>query len=104
MVFRMVKHDPPNEDDFLSDRRLGRPRAAEVLEADHLGLSVFAEQAQAEAMMRRYPKRIARVELVPGHGLSLARTFPVVDGHHTIWGEPDVLARLVRFVFVDTGP
>ena len=54
--------------------------------------------------MRRYPKRIARVELVPGHGLSLARTFPVVDGHHTIWGEPDVLARLVRFVFVDTGP
>lgn len=103
-VFRMVKHDSPTEDDFLSDRLLGRPRGEHVLEADHLGLSVFAERVQAEAMMRRYPKRIAEVRLEPEHGLSLARTFPLVGGHHTIWGEPDVLARLVESVFVDPGP
>lgn len=103
-VYRMVKHDPPTEDDFLSDRLLGRPRGKTDLEADHLGLSVFAEQAQAESMMRRYPKRIALVRLDPDCGLSLARTFPLVDGHHTIWGEPDVLVHLVESLFVDPGP
>jgi hypothetical protein len=103
-MFRMVKHDSTTEDDFLSDRRLGRPRYGNDLEVDHLGMSMFAERAQAEAMMRRYPKRIAEVRLDPGYGLCLARTLPDVDGHHTVWGLPSDLVQLVQSVFVDPGP
>ena len=103
-MFRMVKRDSPTKDDFRSDRLLGRPRFAEDLEADHLGLSMFEERAQAESMMRRYPKLIAEVRLQPGYGLALARTLPAVDGHYTVWGLPNDLAELVESVFVDDGP
>lgn len=97
-------HDPPVEEDFRSDRARDRPRFDEDLEADHLGVSMFEYQAQAESMMRRYPKRIAQVRLEPGHGFCLARTLPDLDGHHTVWGLPSDLLELVESVFVDPGP
>ncbi len=104
-MFRMVTHEqqPPPED-FLSDRARSRPRLDEDLEADHLGSSMFAELAQAEAIMRRYPKLVAGVRLEAGHGFSLARTLPDLDGHHTVWGEADDLAQLVQYVHVNRGP
>jgi hypothetical protein len=103
-MFRMVKQERPTEDDFLSDRVRGRPRYGEDLEADHLGVSMFAERVQAESIMRRYPKRIAEVRLAPDYGLCLARTLPGLDGHHTVWGQPGDLVRLVESVWEVPGP
>jgi hypothetical protein len=59
VMYRMVKAEQAIKDDFRSDRLLGRPRYGDDLEADHLGLSMFEELDQAQAMMRRFPKYIA---------------------------------------------
>jgi hypothetical protein len=97
-LYRLVGRDPPRDRDFLSDRAKGRPRFENDLETDHLGVSMFAAETQALSMARRYPKLVASVDLMPDHGFALARTLLDVEGHYTVWGEPDGLLNHVSSI------
>jgi hypothetical protein len=77
------------------DRRM-RPRGAEQSNALlHVGLSMFAEPAQARTMWRRFPvlgDLIVRVDLVGSEGTWFAFTGKTA-GHITVWGRPEALRR-----------
>lgn len=97
-LFRLVGKDPPRERDFQSDKVKNRPRFAGDHEADHLALSMFATEAQALSMARRYPKIVAEVALPAGHGFGIARTMLDLEGHYSVWGDPAGLLDRVSSV------
>jgi hypothetical protein len=58
----------------------------------HVGLSMFADAAQAEAIRDRFmqDQYLAEVPLPGGFGFMLARTRRTA-GHYTVWGKPEDL-------------
>jgi hypothetical protein len=46
----------------------------------------------------RWPKHVAGVLLPQNAGFSIARTYPQILGHYTIWGDPDILLTNVERV------
>jgi hypothetical protein len=100
IVFRVLGRTAARRRDFESNREKGRPQAPDETYADYLGVSVFSEPELAVANAVRWPKHVARILLPQSEGFSIARTYPDILGHYTIWGDPDTL--LVNVERVDT--
>jgi hypothetical protein len=98
VVYRTLGGSQPKIRDFQSNRERGRPRAHDEDFADYQGVSVFASEELAAANAVRFPKLIAAVILADGKGLSLARTYADIEGHYTVWGDPDDLMAAVASV------
>lgn len=84
-VFRLVRNNPPIQDDFRS-QRAERPSASfSVTECEARGLSVFEQQADCEKI-RKLPRflgsHICVVQLRTGAG-HIQQTFK--PSHHTWW-------------------
>ena len=87
VVFRLVKTNPPTEQDFLSQRQEKPERIfSGVSECETRGLSVFAERRDAEAKALKLPhlrnRKVCRVTLPAGAG-RIQQTFQ--PSHHTWW-------------------
>ncbi len=101
--WRIALTNPPTRRDFLSHAALGRrlldPDPQRVRHAE--GTSVYATEAQARRQARRYPILggwLAEVRLPAGGAVEVERTLGR-PGHHTIWGDPDVLlANVIQVV------
>jgi hypothetical protein len=95
-LFRLVQEEsdgsPLIASAFRSNYELNAaPRKVEVRSAAiHMGISTVATAEVARALATRWPTMgpfVARLELTPGRGFSLAQTaFP---GHWTVWGRPE---------------
>lgn len=101
IFFRIVKSDPPTEEDFLSYAALGVPVRDPTDEETLLlatGVSVFATEAQARGRARARPDLgayIARLEIPDDSSVQPRRGH---RGHHTIWAEPKQLLSWVKGV------
>lgn len=97
-VFRLLGPRPEARvRDFLSNRAKERPRGPDETYADYLGLSVFSSEELATENAVRWPKHVAALLLPQDEGFSIARTYPEIEGHFTIWGDPDrLLANVER--------
>jgi hypothetical protein len=93
-LYRMVK--PTIETaDFVSRAAKGcRPYTAEV-PILHVGISMFAEPAQAASRFGR-SKVPGEVTLEEGQGFHIAKTLG--NGHYTVWGDPDALAERTSLI------
>ena len=98
LLHRIVRTDPPTQDDFVSNAAEGRPPPADPdRRAVWDGLSVYSTEAQARRKRRASPilgPYIAVLRVPTDGSVRIERTL-VGDGHHTIWGEPDRLLALV---------
>lgn len=95
-VFRVVKTDPPTEDDFRSQRAM-KPEAVfhGVSECQARGVSVFSDRRDGEKLLKLPRLRsglLATVRLVPGAG-RIQKTS--THSHHTWWpfADFDILAH-----------
>lgn len=100
-LYRIVRANPPTITDFLSDDARGRGTPSDPPEIRRLrtGRSVFATEAQARRRARTFPmlgQYIARLEIPEDSPVQVERTLGA--GHHTIWGEPDLLLAYVAAV------
>jgi hypothetical protein len=83
--------------DFQSNHAKERPRGPDETYADYLGLSVFSSEELAMENAIRWPKHVAALLLPQDEGFSIARTYPEIEGHYTVWGDPDrLLANVER--------
>ena len=105
-AFRVVKADPPSEDDFRSHYELGKPPRRHEREwaVMYMGLSMFREPDQAAWVARRWSAigdHVAHLRLEPDRGINLASTGKI-PGHYSVWGSPDqLLACVVDTVSVE---
>lgn len=106
IFYRIVKSNPPTEEDFLSYAALGisvrDPTDEETLLLAS-GVSVFATEPQARGRARARPDLgayVARLD-IPDDGSVQPRRGH--RGHHTIWAEPRQLLAWVQDV-VAVGP
>jgi hypothetical protein len=100
LLYRVVDHDPPQREDFLSDAERGVPAAPHETARHQLGMSVFARLGRARDLARwrirkGYATRVAiAAETVDEGGPLQAEPSPPPEGHWTLWGDPDaILAR-----------
>ncbi len=96
VLFRLVREDPPRVRDFHSGLMNGRPLVRrDDMGLLHQGVSMFDTPggALSRALGRAF---VAAVELEEGFGFTVAKTF--CQGHYTIWGDPERLARTARVV------
>ena len=96
---RIAGTDPPTRDDLLSDAAQGIPPPVDdpVRARLHDGISVFNTEQQARNKARDYPFLggfIARLEIPEDAPVRIERTLRSA-GHHTIWGDADVLLGYV---------
>lgn len=100
--FRIVRSDPPTEEDFLSPQALAVPlwdpdpeklRMAE-------GVSVFNTEIQARNKARAYPRkgRFLALLLIEEDGPITFERTGRDRGHHTLWGDPQEMLRRVERV------
>src|SRR4051812_34253472 len=89
-VFRLVKHDPPNADDFraMTKARAERMNTAEIY---RLGLSHYMTSEQARNIRVNAESMVARVTLKPDSRIHVARTERDLPGHLDVWGPVDIL-------------
>jgi hypothetical protein len=80
---------------FASNLERDRPRAPKQDYMDWLGISVFGTLEAALNNAARYPKMVAPVRLVAGHGFMIARTEADIHHHYALWGDPEDLLRHV---------
>ena len=97
IVFRLVRNNPPTDDDFKSQRAEKPTRNFGVSECMARGVSVFKECAAAEKMSKARNLRgtmVCRVELNRGAG-RVQRTGS--RSHYTWWplAEFDILSNCV---------
>lgn len=52
---------------------------------------MFASEELARESAVRFPKIIAAVRLAPNRGFTVARTYAEVQGHFSVWGDPEDL-------------
>ena len=99
-VLNRITVDPtPKVHDFLSKRDKHDPQLRGEHWLLYIGLSMFADAAQAEAIRDRFRphQHVAEVPLRKGRGFTLARTGKT-PGHHTVWGGPeDLLAAALDY-------
>ena len=78
--------------DFLSMRDRHDPQRRGEDWFLYVGLSMFADIAQAEQIRDRFKagQHVAEVPLVAGHGFMVAKTRRTT-GNYTVWGKPDEL-------------
>lgn len=98
-LYRIVSHNPPIRDDFLSNRARGkqpplRPGQAKYYE----GFSSYRTLAQARKKARAIPaigQFIAAFAVPYAQGVDCERSLRNSPGHFTVYGDPDVLAQNV---------
>jgi hypothetical protein len=92
VLYRITADATPKVHDFLSKRDKHDPQMRQEHWLLYVGLSMFAEEAQAEAIRDRFRphQHVAEVHLRTKRGFSLARTGKT-PGHHTVWGKPEDL-------------
>ena len=99
----MVRSNPPTIQDFLSFEVLNRPRPPGISEREWAGVSMFSDWKSLHEMLRRVRHlrtgRCAIVEIPDGAPVEVEQTFQ--QGHHTVWGDPEVLLRCVVQVIED---
>jgi hypothetical protein len=98
VVFRVLGTAGGRRRDFESNREKGRPQAPDETYADYLGVSVFSTRELAMASAVRWPQHVAGVLLPQSEGFSIARTYPQITEHYTVWGDPDALLANVERV------
>ena len=84
-VYRLVRNDPPTDDDFRSQKDLRPATQFNVSECQARGLSVFTEQPDAQSLTRRRNLRdmaVCQLTLTQGAGhiMKTGRR-----SHHTWW-------------------
>ena len=89
-VFRLVKRDPPDADDFraMTKARAERTGTAEIY---RVGLSHSMTAEQAGNVRINPDSMVASVVLKPDSRIHVARTEPELPGHLDVWGPVDVL-------------
>ncbi len=103
--YRLVATDPPTVGDFLSKEARGEPLRIQTVENRRLwqGVSVYATEAQAQRKGRASPglgRFVAQLELPDDSPILWERT-TTSSGHHTLWGDPEImLACVTRVVAV----
>ena len=90
-LHRIVRNNPPAEDDFLSKAHLGIPCPVADPEVRRrwTGLSVFGSEEQARRVARRLPMLgtfIVALDIPPGAGMCAEPT--TGPGHYTFGGDP----------------
>jgi hypothetical protein len=103
-VFRIVKADPPAQDDFLTFFELGK-RASSKRPCDHLGLSVFRDEQDAASYAAKYPylgNAIAKATLTKAHGMTeeTPRRFDGRTNTHATWWPFEGLIRHTCFAVI----
>lgn len=93
LVYRLVRHDPPIQEDFMPPSLAGLVgQGTKAVDPQLLtGISVLATQRQAAALARQYPGLglfIAEVRLPAG---ARAERTLRRRGHYTVWGDPGEL-------------
>lgn len=99
VLYRIVHHDPPALDDFLSNAALGRVLRRPTPETERWwrGISTCAEEQQARLRAQQAPRLgryIARLEIPTDAPVTVEQT-GADPGHHTIWGNPALLLSYV---------
>jgi len=97
--YRIVKSDPPNVQDFTSNKAQGKaPRGIERDEPSiWAGLSMYDRENEARGQARRIPKLgsfLARLEITESDSIQVRQTGGN-PAHHTIWGDPQQLLTCV---------
>lgn len=92
LLYRITQHEVPSVHDFLSSRDKHDPQRRGEYWFIYVGLSMFADQAQAAGIRDRFRhgQHVAGVPLPAGLGFMLARTRRTT-GHFTVWGSPEDL-------------
>lgn len=98
IVYRLLGRGVPQRRDFECNREKGKPQGPDETFADYLGLSVFSDPDLAVANAVRWPKHVAAILLPQSERFSIARTYPQILGHYTVWGDPDSLLANVERV------
>jgi hypothetical protein len=98
IFYRIVKADPPEVVDFMSNQAKGLPRREGEPPELYDGISVYETEAQARRKATRYRSLgsyIAALRL-PEDGPIQYRRTTASRGHHTLWGEPqEIRAHVV---------
>ncbi len=94
----------PRVRDFEPNLAKGRPRGPDETYADYLGISTFASEELAVENAINWPKHVAAVVLADQEGFSIARTYPDIEGHYTVWGDPERLLANVERVAMHHQP
>jgi hypothetical protein len=89
-VFRLVKNDPPDADDFRPMTK-ARAERTDTPEIYRQGLSHYMTPDQARNIRTNPDSMVARVLLKPDRRIHVARTEPELPGHLDVWGPVDVL-------------
>ena len=97
-LYRIVRNNPPAQDDFMSKGHLGIPCpvADPEVQGRWTGLSLFGSEEQARRVARRLPMLgsfIVALDIPPSAG---ARAEPTTGpGHYTVGGDPGSGTALV---------
>jgi hypothetical protein len=99
LFFRIVRTDPPDLADFLSNAALGRPPRRPTPEVLRLwdGISVYETEQQARVKALQFPQLggyVARLAIPPGLRVRAERTTSS-EGHHTLWASAAILHSCV---------
>lgn len=94
VVFRLVRSDPPTDDDFRPrPHRRAHHSWPEILQ---LGVSHFLSEDGAEGVRRHWGSSVAKVTLRPNRGIHLARTGRA--DHVTVWARIEELVEMAEVV------
>lgn len=102
-TFYRITDNPPTAINFTSAEAQGEPppnNDPEILRV-WSGVSAYATLAQARAKVRQYPllgSCIAELHVPEGGAIRYERTLRRSRGHHTLWGDPEVLLATVAGV------
>ena len=102
VFFRVIGSAEATLDDMLSKEARGEPLRDDTPENRRLwqGISVYAAEAQARRKGRASPRLgryIARIEIPDDSSVIFERT-TTSSGHHTLWGDPQVILSYVTEV------
>ncbi len=97
-LFRIVRSDPPGQEDFKSDRERGRPPPVDPRMVPlQDGFSAFDTEDRARSKALTFPALgafIAELEIPESGRIRFERTTKA-RGHHTVWGRPGDIAPCV---------
>lgn len=101
-LYRVVRSNPPTPEDFTSNEDRGRDLTNPTPERRRLwrGLSCYDSEARARKKATQVPLLgdfIATLEIPADIDVQTERTTSSA-GHHTIWGDSDVIASCVTEV------
>ena len=103
LFYRIVQHNPPTADDFISNEAIGKPpRDREVTDPElHRGISAYGRKDDAIATQRRFPVLggfLAELALPDDDPEITLRSTSRHGSHYTIWGVPEAFVRRVQSV------